>query len=317
MMNYFYPIENIYYDGSNYRKEINPDVIQFQRASVDIEDPKTGDIIVKKGRRFVRSSLERLNNAGLKQIPIDDTELIGKVSADNIVNKTTGEIVLAFNETITEDKIPVLKDNNVEKITTFFIDNVSVIASLRDTLLSDKTITKEDAITEVYKKFRPTDPPTLKIAESFFENMFFNPDTYRLSQVGRLKINYKLNHGINDEVSTLTKEDLMETVNYLLNLKGGRGTTDDIDHLGNRRVRTVGELIEDRFYHGLERLSRSVKEKMGYQTIENLMPSEILIPKTVISVVKEFFATGQLSQFMDQTNPLSEITHKRRLSALG
>ncbi|MEE9215311.1 MAG: DNA-directed RNA polymerase subunit beta [Thermodesulfobacteriota bacterium] len=317
MMNYFYPIENIYYDGSTYRKEINPDVIQFQRASVDIEDPKTGDIIVKKGRRFVRSSLERLNNAGLKQIPIDDTELIGKVSADNIVNKTTGEIVLAFNETITEDKILVLKDNNIENITTFFIDNVSVIASLRDTLLSDKTVTKADAITEIYKKFRPTDPPTLKIAESFFENMFFNPDTYRLSQVGRLKINYKLNHGINDEVPTLTKEDMMETVKYLLNLKGGRGTTDDIDHLGNRRVRTVGELIEDRFYHGLERLSRSVKEKMGYQTIENLMPSEILIPKTVISVVKEFFATGQLSQFMDQTNPLSEITHKRRLSALG
>ncbi|MCH6575273.1 MAG: DNA-directed RNA polymerase subunit beta, partial [Bacteroidetes bacterium] len=196
-------------------------------------------------------------------------------------------------------------------------DNVSVIASLRDTLLSDKTVTKEDAITEIYKKFRPTDPPTLKIAESFFENMFFNPDTYRLSQVGRLKINYKLNHGISDDVSTLTKEDISGTLGYLLDLRGGRGATDDIDHLGNRRVRTVGELIEDRFYHGLERLARSVKEKMGYQAVENLMPSELLIPKTVIAVVKEFFATGQLSQFMDQTNPLSEITHKRRLSALG
>jgi DNA-directed RNA polymerase subunit beta len=147
--------------------------------------------------------------------------------------------------------------------------------------------------------------------------MFFNPDTYRLSQVGRLKINYKLNHGISDDVSTLTKEDILGTVGYLLDLRGGRGATDDIDHLGNRRVRTVGELIEDRFYHGLERLARSVKEKMGYQAVENLMPSELLIPKTVIAVVKEFFATGQLSQFMDQTNPLSEITHKRRLSALG
>ncbi|MEE8044115.1 MAG: DNA-directed RNA polymerase subunit beta, partial [Thermodesulfobacteriota bacterium] len=216
-----------------------------------------------------------------------------------------------------EEKLDEIKQAGVKELKVFYIDNVSVVASLRSTVLADKVITREEAITEIYKKFRPTDPPTLKVAETFFENMFFNPDTYRLSQVGRLKINYKLNHGISDDVSTLTKEDILGTLGYLLDLRGGRGATDDIDHLGNRRVRTVGELIEDRFYHGLERLARSVKEKMGYQAVENLMPSELLIPKTVIAVVKEFFATGQLSQFMDQTNPLSEITHKRRLSALG
>ncbi|MCH8014683.1 MAG: DNA-directed RNA polymerase subunit beta, partial [Candidatus Dadabacteria bacterium] len=232
-------------------------------------------------------------------------------------DKKTGEVVVNFNESITEEKLDEIKQAGVKGLKVFYIDNVSVVASLRSTVLADKVITRGEAITEIYKKFRPTDPPTLKVAETFFENMFFNPDTYRLSQVGRLKINYKLNHGISDDVSTLTKEDILGTVGYLLDLKGGRGATDDIDHLGNRRVRTVGELVEDRFYHGLERLARSVKEKMGYQAVENLMPSELLIPKTVIAVVKEFFATGQLSQFMDQTNPLSEITHKRRLSALG
>ena len=226
-------------------------------------------------------------------------------------------MIVNFNELITEEKLDEIKQAGVAELKVFYIDNVSVVASLRGTVLADKVITREEAITEIYKKFRPTDPPTLAIAETFFENMFFNPDTYRLSQVGRLKINYKLNHGISDEVNTLTQEDILGTVGYLLGLRGGRGATDDIDHLGNRRVRTVGELIEDRFYHGLERLARSVKEKMGYQAVENLMPSELLIPKTVIAVVKEFFATGQLSQFMDQTNPLSEITHKRRLSALG
>jgi DNA-directed RNA polymerase subunit beta len=243
--------------------------------------------------------------------------LIDRFAADDIVNKKTGEVVVNFNESITEEKLDEIKQAGVKELKVFYIDNVSVVASLRSSVLADKVITREEAITEIYKKFRPTDPPTLKVAETFFENMFFNPDTYRLSQVGRLKINYKLNHGISDDVSTLTKEDILGTVGYLLDLRGGRGATDDIDHLGNRRVRTVGELIEDRFYHGLERLARSVKEKMGYQAVENLMPSELLIPKTVIAVVKEFFATGQLSQFMDQTNPLSEITHKRRLSALG
>ena len=226
-------------------------------------------------------------------------------------------MIVNFNELITEEKLDEIKQAGVAELKVFYIDNVSVVASLRGTVLADKVITREEAITEIYKKFRPTDPPTLAIAETFFENMFFNPDTYRLSQVGRLKINYKLNHGISDEVNTLTQEDILGTVGYLLGLRGGRGATDDIDHLGNRRVRTVGELIEDRFYHGLERLARSVKEKMGYQAGEKRSPSELLIPKTVIAVVKEFFATGQLSQFMDQTNPLSEITHKRRLSALG
>lgn len=317
IMSHFYPVESIHIDSKGMSKDVNYDVLPYQRSTADILDPKSGDVLIKKGRRLVRNHIEKLKNAKVKSISIDPSELIDRFAADDIVDKKTGEVIVNFNESITEEKLDEIKQAGVKELKVFYIDNVSVVASLRSSVLADKVITREEAITEIYKKFRPTDPPTLKVAETFFENMFFNPDTYRLSQVGRLKINYKLNHGISDDVSTLTKEDILGTVGYLLDLRGGRGATDDIDHLGNRRVRTVGELIEDRFYHGLERLARSVKEKMGYQAVENLMPSELLIPKTVIAVVKEFFATGQLSQFMDQTNPLSEITHKRRLSALG
>ena len=317
IMDYYYSVETIHISPDEYLKEINPETITYQKTTVDIVDPKSGDVLIRKGRRFVKGLLNRLQKAKIKKIPVDETEILDKVSAEDIVDPKTGEIIINFNETITEDSLIMIKENKIKKIQLYYIDNIAVIPSLRSTLLADKTETNENAITEIYKKFRPTDPPTLNIAETFFENMFFNPDTYRLSKVGRIKINYKLGQVLPDDHLTLSKEDILLTIKYLLDLRGGRGLTDDIDHLGNRRVRTVGELIEDRFYHGFERLARSVKEKMGYQTIENMMPSEILIPKTVTSVVKEFFTTGQLSQFMDQTNPLSEITHKRRLSALG
>jgi DNA-directed RNA polymerase subunit beta len=316
MMNY-YQTETVYLEPDGIKKSVNIEVLPFQRATADIVNPKTDEVLVKKGRRFVRNLIDKLVQSKIDRIPVQASDVIGRPSTDDIVDQATGEVIVNFNDEITEEKLEELRTRGIREFKVFYIDNVSVVASLRNTLLADKVKTREEAIIEIYKKFRPTDPSTLSVAETFFNNMFFNPDTYRLSKVGRIKINYKLNHGISDEVLTLTKEDMVETVRYLLNLKGGRGTTDDIDHLGNRRVRTVGELIEDRLYHGLDRLARSVKEKMGYQTVENLMPSELLIPKTVIAVVKEFFATGQLSQFMDQTNPLSEVTHKRRLSALG
>lgn len=333
IMLYFYPTETIYFEHDGIKKSIDPDILFFQRSSVDIVDPKTGETIVKKGRKFVKNLIEKLRQAKIDRIPIQMGDLVGRPSAEDIVDQKTGEVVVNFNEDITEEKLKEVRGRGIKVFKVFYIDNVNVVASLRSTILSDKVKTPQDAIVEIYKKFRPTDPPTLSVAENFFYNLFFNPDTYRLSKVGRIKMNYKLGYPASDDLLTLTKEDIMETVRYILSLKGGRGAIedidntgnrrlravmiDDIDHLGNRRVRTVGELVEDRFYHGLERLARSVKEKMGYQAVENFMPSELLIPKTVIAVIKEFFATGQLSQFMDQTNPLSEITHKRRLSALG
>jgi DNA-directed RNA polymerase subunit beta len=317
IMLYFYPTETVYFEHDGIKKSVDPDILFFQRSSTEISDPKTGDVIVKKGRKFVKNLIEKLRQAKIDRIPIQISDLVDRPSADDIVDEKTGEVIVNFNEEISEEKLRVVMARGIKEFKVFYIDNVNVVSSLRNTILADKVKTSQDAIVEIYKKFRPTDPPTLSVAENFFYNLFFNPDSYRLSKVGRIKMNYKLGSRVSDDVLTLTKEDITETIGYLLSLKGGRGTVDDIDHLGNRRVRTVGELVEDRFYHGLERLVRSVREKMGYQAVENFMPSELLIPKTVIAVVKEFFATGQLSQFMDQTNPLSEITHKRRLSALG
>ncbi len=326
IMNYYYPVEVIHITEEGFEKEINQETIKYQKASVDIVDKGSGDTLVRKGMRFGQGTLRKLEKAGVNVFPIDKNEITGLTTdkekyfcAEDITDADTGEILVDFNEPITDEVIDGLKKNNVEKFKAFYIDDDTISASLRNTLLDDKDKTKtaEDAIKEIYKRFRPTDPPTLKVAKDFFENMFFNPETYRLSKVGRIKINYKLGMDLPDDHLHLSKEDIRRTIKYLLDLQGGKGSTDDIDHLGNRRVKTIGELIEDRFYHGVKRLAKSVKEKMSYQPVEDMMPNEILMPKTVTSVVKEFFNTGQLSQFMDQTNPLSEITHKRRLSALG
>ena len=338
IMGFFYPVETFHIEPEEIRKEINaeifnsgPDgfkkeitteIISYQKATKDIDHLETGELIGRKGRRL-KNLLPRFEEAGMTSIPVLEEEIIEKPSAETVSDPETGEVILAFNEEITEEKLEELRRIGRKTLRVYYIDKTMFVTSLRTTLLSDKVDSCEEAVTEIYKKFRPTDPPSDEVARTFFENMFFTPEAYRLSKVGRIKIDYKLKRkdvreeDLTDASLTLDREDIVLTVKYLLDLKGGRGSTDDIDHLGNRRVRTVGELIEDRFYHGLERLARFVKEKMGYQTIENLMPNEVLVPKTVTSVLKEFFTTGQLSQFMDQTNPLSEITHKRRLSALG
>ena len=333
IMDFFYPVETFHIEPQEIRKEITAEVfdvgkegfkkeatteiISYQKVTVDINHPETGELVGRKGRRL-KNLLPRLKEADMTSIPVSNEEIMEKPSAEVVSDPETGEVILDFNEEITEEKLEELRRVGKKTLRVYYIDKTLFVTSLRTTLLSDKVDSCEEAITEIYKKFRPTDPPSDEVARTFFENMFFTQDAYRLSKVGRIKINYKLKRkGVSDDHLTLDREDILLTVKYLLDLKGGRGSTDDIDHLGNRRVRTVGELIEDRFYHGLERLARFVKEKMGYQTIESLMPNEVLVPKTVTSVLKEFFTTGQLSQFMDQTNPLSEITHKRRLSALG
>ncbi len=333
IMNFFYPVETFHIGPQELRKEIiaevfdigeegfkketTTEIISHQKVTVDINHPETGELVGRKGRRL-KNLLSKLEEAGIDSIPVSDEEIMEKPSAEIVSDPETGEVILDFNEDITEEKLKELRRIGKTTLRVYYIDKTLFVSSLRTTLRSDKVDSCEEAITEIYKKFRPTEPPSDEVARTFFENMFFAQDAYRLSRVGRSKINYKLKRkGVSDDHLALDREDILLTVKYLLDLKGGRGSTDDIDHLGNRRVRTVGELIEDRFYHGLERLARFVQEKMGYQTIENLMPNEVLVPKTVTSVLKEFFTTGQLSQFMDQTNPLSEITHKRRLSALG
>ena len=322
ILNNFYKKETIRYNGKDFEKDINFDLLPFQRASHDINDSK-GNLIVRENRRFNERIVEKIKNNKLTTLDVPEEELLGSYLVKKIEGTYDKDNPIESNliEEITDETIEYIKNNNINKFEIYFVDNNfytnSLVITINEMVAKTKVLTKEQAVSEIYKKFRPTDPPTPKVATTFFENMFFNEDTYRLSRVGRMKINYKLNHGVSNSKLCLDSRDILESFKYLLLLKSGRGEVDDIDHLGNRRVRTVGELIEDRFFVGLERLAKSIREKLMYNVVDEMFPSDIVIPKSVTSVVKEFFATGQLSQFMDQTNPLSEITHKRRLSALG
>ena len=322
ILNNFYKKEKIRFNGKDFEKDINFDLLPFQRASHDVMDSK-GNLVVRENRRFNERIIDKIKNDKLTSLHVPEDELLGSYLVKKFDGTFDKENPIESNliEEITDETIEYIKNNNINNFEIYFVDNNfytnSLVITVNEMLAKTKVLTKDQAVSEIYKKFRPTDPPTPKVATTFFENMFFNEDTYRLSRVGRMKINYKLNHGVSNSKLCLDSRDILESFKYLLLLKSGRGEVDDIDHLGNRRVRTVGELIEDRFFVGLERLAKSIKEKLMYNVVDEMFPSDIVIPKSVTSVVKEFFATGQLSQFMDQTNPLSEITHKRRLSALG
>ncbi|MEZ5225111.1 MAG: hypothetical protein R2710_00140, partial [Acidimicrobiales bacterium] len=240
------------------------------------------------------------------------------MSARDVIDDATGEVLLQCNEELSEDKLEELRERGVDKVEVLFIDNLNVGPYLRNTLLADKLQGPEEAIMEIYRRLRPGDPPTIETANNLFQNLFFNAERYDLSRVGRIKLNYKFKIDEAIETQILTKRDILETVRYLIDLRNGKGLVDDIDHLGNRRVRAVGELMENQYRIGLVRMERAIKERMSMsQEIETLMPHDLINAKPVSAVVKEYFGSSQLSQFMDQTNPLSEVTHKRRLSALG
>ncbi|RMG21733.1 MAG: DNA-directed RNA polymerase subunit beta [Deltaproteobacteria bacterium] len=318
ILNYFYDTETIHILGKNkFAKEINPNLLRGQRATRDIKDPATGEVLVKKNRKFTTGAIKKLEKAKVKTLPVEPEELWTKVSAHDVVDEETGEILLECNEEVTEEKVEALLARGITTFDVLFIDNLNVGSFLRDTLLIDKVETPEEAIMEIYRRLRPGDPPTVETATNLFINLFFNPERYDLSKVGRLKLNYRF--GINEplDFTILSKRDILEVVKYLIGLKNGVGQIDDIDHLGNRRVRAVGELLENQYRIGLVRMERAIKERMSLQEIETLMPHDLINAKPVTAVIKEFFGSSQLSQFMDQTNPLSEVTHKRRLSALG
>ncbi|HCU24230.1 MAG TPA: DNA-directed RNA polymerase subunit beta, partial [Deltaproteobacteria bacterium] len=317
MLNYFYKTEIVTYEGKSLFKTLEPEVLAMQRAAKDIKHPKTGEILVKKGRKFNQNAIEKLQKAKVTEIPAEPEDVIGRPAAHDIVDPTSGEVILECNQILSEEKLEEIKKHKIPQIPLLFIDNFNVGPYLRNTLLIDKVASMEEAITEIYRRLRPGDPATIETATAFFENLFFNPERYDLSKVGRLKINHKFGFDVPLELTTLRKEDILDTVKYLVNLKDGFGQVDDIDHLGNRRVRAVGELLENQYRIGLVRMERAIKERMSLQEIETLMPHDLINPKPVSAVVKEFFGSSQLSQFMDQTNPLSEVTHKRRLSALG
>ena len=317
LLNYFYQLESVNIDGKNMTKKVNLDVLAGQKAPVDIKHPKTNEVLVRKGRKYTRFSLRKIEAAKLKEIPVGIENIVGYIAADDIVNTKTGEVIVESNDVITEEKYEEIKKGSIKKINIIFIDNINIGSYLRDTLLIDKINNATDAIIEIYRKMRPGDPPTLETATNFLNNLFFNIERYSLSKVGRLKINHKFRFDVPLTEQTLRKEDFLAAVKYLIELKDGKHQIDDIDHLGNRRIRSVGELVENQYRIGLVRMERAIRERMSLQEVETLMPHELVNAKPVNAVIKEFFGTSQLSQFMDQTNPLSEITHKRRLSALG
>lgn len=315
ILNRFYKSERVTIKDGKFIKKIVPEVLEGQRASCDVASPK-GDILVKKGTKFTRGNIKKLINAGLQEIEVKREDLIGKILAKNI-STSDGEVLVECNEELTDTLLDKLINKGVMEFDLIFIDGYNASGCIRETLLTDKSKTKKDALIEIFRKMRPNEPATLEVAEQFFLGLFFEADKYDLSPVGRLKLNYKFKQDVPLDDCTLKNGDILKLIEMLVNLKIGKGTPDDIDHLGNRRIRTVGELVENQFRMGLVRMEKMVRERMTVVDMDTVMPQDIINPKQVMGVLKEFFGSSQLSQFMDQTNPLSEVTHKRRLSALG
>lgn len=316
LLKIFYPVEEIRVRNKSFLRKVS-EILVGVKVSSNIVDKKTGEIILRDGGKITKAILKRMESAKITEIPISREDLIGRVTLRDITDKRTGKVILKGNEKITEDDIEKIIKSEVSAIELLFIDGVHFLPSLRETLLADKITSSDEAVIEIYKKLRPGEPPTPAIANTLFNNLFFNPKHYDLSPVGRLKLNKRLNLNMPLEKKVLTPDDLIELIKYLLNLRVGKGEIDDIDHLGNRRIRSVGELLENQFRIGLVRMERAIKERMNLLDLNISLPHDLINAKPVTAVIKEFFGNSQLSQFMDQTNPLAEITHKRRLSALG
>jgi len=289
-----------------------------QRITKDIVVPKTRKVLAKKGERYTKRLIKAMESHGIDQIPINIEDVEGRVLADDLIDSSTGEVLASRNQRLTPEILESILEKGITEIECLVLDAPGVNTTIRDTMMLDKIDAHDEARLEIYRKMRPSSPPTQEVANNFFNNLFLNISSFDLSPVGRLKLNYRLNlDDVPLDYRTLRKEDIIATVKELIRLKNSEASVDDIDNLGNRRVRAVGELLENQYRVGLVRMERAIKERMSLQEVETLMPHDLINSKPVSAVVKEFFGTSQLSQFMDQTNPLSEVTHKRRLSALG
>jgi len=344
----FYGIEQLVLDGKKLSVKLSPRLATWKiRVRTDVDEPKTGESIIKKGKRITAGVYAALAKAKVQSVPVDAAELAGACAAHNVVDPATGEVIVDCGAEITADDLDTLASKNVTRLEFFHPEQDEVGRIMLDTLRKDpigKTPPaegakpkdpREESLLEIYKRMRPGDPPTRESAESLFKGMFEDPRRYDLSRVGRLKYNTKLGTDLPLDMHVLYRprreesgkflesvaardEDFTPVIRYLLKLKKNIGDLDDIDHLGNRRVRAVGELLENQFRIGLVRMERAIKEKMSvYQEMTTAMPHDLINAKPVMAAIQEFFGSSQLSQFMDQTNPLSEVTHKRRLSALG
>ncbi|MDR2387501.1 MAG: DNA-directed RNA polymerase subunit beta, partial [Deltaproteobacteria bacterium] len=323
LLDYFYDRDVLRFkENGAVTRDLPPKLLIGHKAYEDLFDPTTNKVILKKGKKFTADVSRKLEKLGINEIAANIDDFFGRYSACDVYDPETGEVLLPINKEFTPEIYELFLAHGIKEVPLLFIDKINISSSFRDTLDEDKLEVQNDAIIDLYRKNRPSTPPTLEVAKSFFDNLFFNPEHYDLSPVGRLKLNLRLfekkpDLAADNNVNVLRPIDILAAVKELVRLKDSDGTVDDIDHLGNRRVRAVGELLENQYRVGLVRMERAIKERMSLQEVETMMPHNLINSKPVSAVVKEFFGTSQLSQFMDQNNPLSEITHKRRLSALG
>ncbi|OWT67330.1 MULTISPECIES: DNA-directed RNA polymerase subunit beta [unclassified Achromobacter] len=315
---HFFDFDNFELKSEGGMMEFVPERWKGEMARFDISD-RNGKVIVEKDKRINAKHLRDLATASIQRISVPEEFLYGRVLAKNIVDADTGEVVARANDEITESVLSALRAANVLDFQTLYTNDLDRGPYISQTLRTDETADQMAARVAIYRMMRPGEPPTEEAVEALFQRLFYNEETYDLSRVGRMKVNSRLGRGedVITGAMTLTNEDILETIKVLVELRNGRGQIDDIDHLGNRRVRCVGELAENQFRAGLVRVERAVKERLGQAETENLMPHDLINSKPISAAIKEFFGSSQLSQFMDQTNPLSEITHKRRVSALG
>ncbi|WP_462323368.1 DNA-directed RNA polymerase subunit beta [Desulfoplanes sp.] len=313
---YFYSFHTLRPDGDRILREVKPEFYRKDTAYTTVVRDD-GKELVSAGSMVTKGAWKRMCKAGIEWIEMNPADLATEFLGEEVVNPETGEVMGAPGDALTPELVDTLKTMNISGIKCLFATGPGVSSSVRDTLLLDKTTDMESAQVDIYKRLRPSSPPTPEVSASFFENLFRNSDYYDLSPVGRYKLNTRLEVDLPLDARTLTNDDILKAIKHLIFLKDSHGPADDIDHLGNRRVRPVGELVENQYRIGLVRMERAIKERMSLQEVATLMPHDLVNPKPVTAVLKEFFGTSQLSQFMDQTNALSEVTHKRRLSALG
>ena len=318
ILSYFYSTVVYVRDKKRgWKTKFQPERLRGLKATRDLVNAKTGRVIIEEGTKTTGRLLKKLEGSTITELLVPAGELVGRFAAFDIVNEESGEIYIEAGEELTEESMEKVDELGIDELPTLDIDHVTVGPYIRNTLAADKVTDRFRALVEIYRVMRPGEPPTEETADKLFKSLFFDPERYDLSPVGRVKINARLNFETDDSLRVLRKEDILQILKTLVALKDGRGDIDDIDHLGNRRVRSVGELMENQYRIGLLRMERAIRERMSSVEIDTVMPQDLINAKPAAGAVREFFGSSQLSQFMDQTNPLAEITHKRRLSALG
>ena len=317
ILSYFYDKVVFTADKKGFKTPLVAKHLKGTKLRYDLVDAKSGEVLLEAGEKVNTAKLKKFEKDGVDEIRVNDEELIGRFVAEDMINEKTGEILAEAGDEITEAMLETFKKFKIKEFSVLHIDNVNVGPYIRNTMAADKNRTREDALVDIYKVMRPGEPPTVESADTLFRGLFFDLEHYDLSAVGRVKMNSRLDFEKSDMPRTLRKEDILKIVHVLVELKDGRGEIDDIDNLGNRRVRSVGELMENQYRIGLLRMERAIRERMSSVDIDTVMPHDLINAKPAAVAVREFFGSSQLSQFMDQNNPLAEVTHKRRLSALG